>query len=106
MDSLLVVNQVNGGYCARTDSMAAYLTVVLSKKAYFRQLRLFHIPRSENRHADALAFVAAMLNGSEKEENRHWHHRKSYNRDPTNKQCSGSSNTNNMDDTVLQLPPV
>ena len=65
MDSLLVVNQVNGGYCARTDSMAAYLAVVLSKKAYFRQLRLFHIPRSENRHADALAFVAAMLNGSE-----------------------------------------
>ncbi|XP_009389876.1 uncharacterized protein LOC103976409 [Musa acuminata AAA Group] len=59
-DSQLVAEQLSGGYEARDQTMARYLTQVKSLTAKFLHFTLSNVPRGENERADALAKLASM----------------------------------------------
>jgi ribonuclease HI len=54
-DSLLVVEQLNGGYRVRARHLQPLWLRARTLAAGFRRCRLVHVPRSENSRADALA---------------------------------------------------
>jgi ribonuclease HI len=60
-DSQLIVRQVNNIYEVRKPELLSYHTAaqILMKK--FEHIQLFHVPRSKNSSADALAKLAAAL---------------------------------------------
>jgi len=49
LDSELVVRQVNGKYRARDARMKGYLGKVLAKSRCFREMRVIHVPRENDR---------------------------------------------------------
>ncbi|GJU56929.1 reverse transcriptase domain-containing protein [Tanacetum coccineum] len=58
-DSLLVTKHVKGSYKAREESMKRYLTKVLHLQENFERFSITQVPRSRNRHADALSKLAS-----------------------------------------------
>lgn len=58
-DSQLVVSQLNGEYEAKDETMAAYVRRVRTTAQLLRSFTIQHIPRSENRQADALSKLAS-----------------------------------------------
>ncbi|GJT60431.1 reverse transcriptase domain-containing protein [Tanacetum coccineum] len=58
-DSLLVTNHVKGTYEAREESMKRYLAKVRSLQERFKSFSITQIPRSKNKHVDALSKLAS-----------------------------------------------
>ena len=58
-DSQLIVSQVMGEYEARDAVMMAYLALVNERASTFKMFEIKHVPRSENRQADALSKLAS-----------------------------------------------
>jgi probable phosphoglycerate mutase len=54
-DSQLVLRQFSGEYRMKAAHLAAYLDEARRKARNLRRLRVLHVPRAENREADALA---------------------------------------------------
>ncbi|XP_020412296.1 uncharacterized protein LOC109947163 [Prunus persica] len=61
-DSQLIVNQVTADFVARDASMNAYLSSTHQLLQSFRAYEIKQIPRNENSHADALAWLASAIN--------------------------------------------
>ncbi|XP_052193952.1 uncharacterized protein LOC127802277 [Diospyros lotus] len=57
-DSQLVVNQIRGEYQVKGTKMAAYLLKVRELLALLPKFKVRQIPRSQNSHADTLAWLA------------------------------------------------
>ncbi|GJX08165.1 reverse transcriptase domain-containing protein [Tanacetum coccineum] len=60
VDSKLVASQVEGSYEAKGARMIKYREKVLELVGAFNRFRITHIPRAENRKADALSKLAAV----------------------------------------------
>ncbi|GKC01248.1 reverse transcriptase domain-containing protein, partial [Tanacetum coccineum] len=60
VDSKLVASQVEGSYEAKGARMVKYREKVLELAGAFNRFRITHIPRAENRKADALSKLAAV----------------------------------------------
>ncbi|GJY32392.1 reverse transcriptase domain-containing protein [Tanacetum coccineum] len=60
VDSKLVASQVEGSYDAKGARMVKYREKVLELAGAFNRFRITHIPRAENRKADALSKLAAV----------------------------------------------
>ena len=60
-DSQLFVNQISGEYVAKDEKMVAYLIGAKKLLAEFKHVRVEHISRDLNGHADALANLASAL---------------------------------------------
>ncbi|XP_013699878.2 uncharacterized protein LOC106403608 [Brassica napus] len=60
-DSQLIINQVQGEYQAKDDSMIQYLAVTQRLIKKFKSCKLTQIPREENAQADALANLGSAL---------------------------------------------
>ncbi|GJR71640.1 reverse transcriptase domain-containing protein [Tanacetum coccineum] len=60
VDSKLVASQVEGSYEAKGERMIKYQEKVLELVSAFNRFRITHIPRAENRKADALSKLAAV----------------------------------------------
>ncbi|GKC68161.1 reverse transcriptase domain-containing protein, partial [Tanacetum coccineum] len=60
VDSKLVASQVEGSYEAKGGRMIKYREKVLVLAGAFNRFRITHIPRAENRKADALSKLAAV----------------------------------------------
>ncbi|GJV71672.1 putative ribonuclease H-like domain-containing protein [Tanacetum coccineum] len=60
VDSKLVASQVEGSYEAKGERMIKYQEKVLELVGAFNRFRITHIPRAENRKADALSKLAAV----------------------------------------------
>ncbi|GJS70905.1 reverse transcriptase domain-containing protein [Tanacetum coccineum] len=60
VDSKLVASQVEGSYEAKGERMIKYQEKVLELAGAFNRFRITHIPRAENRKADALSKLAAV----------------------------------------------
>lgn len=54
-DSELVVKQFLGMYRVKAQHLVSYLAAAREKARRFRRLSVVHVPRTENREADALA---------------------------------------------------
>jgi hypothetical protein len=59
MDSELVVKQVKGEYAVHDDRLAEYKARVDSDRATFSTFSITHVPRADNKKADALAKLAS-----------------------------------------------
>ncbi len=57
-DSELVLKQFLGTYRVKAHHLAPYLAAAREKARRFRRLEVVHVPRRENREADALANAA------------------------------------------------
>ena len=60
-DSQLIINQVQGEYQAKDDSMIQYLAVAQLLIKKFKICKLTQIPREQNSQADALANLESTL---------------------------------------------
>ena len=60
-DSELIINQVQGEYQAKDDSMIQYLAVAQRLIKNFKSCKLTQIPREQNSQADALAIHLLVL---------------------------------------------
>jgi ribonuclease HI len=60
VDSMLVANQTNQIYEAKGDNMVAYLNKVKDLKAEFGSCKVVHVPRGQNKKADALSKLASV----------------------------------------------
>ncbi|GJZ32513.1 putative nucleotidyltransferase, ribonuclease H [Tanacetum coccineum] len=60
MDSKLVAIQVEGSYEAKSERMIKYREKVLELAGAFNRFQITHIPREENRKADAFSKLAAV----------------------------------------------
>ncbi|KAL5567478.1 hypothetical protein UlMin_024053 [Ulmus minor] len=60
-DSKLVIQQVRGEFAVKEPALARYRTIVQQLLENFPQHRLEHVPRTQNRHADALATMASKV---------------------------------------------
>ncbi|KAL0826877.1 hypothetical protein Bca101_050554 [Brassica carinata] len=60
-DSQLIINQVQGEYQAKDDSMIQYLAVAQLLIKIFKSCKLTQIPREQNSQADALANLESTL---------------------------------------------
>ncbi|GJR09068.1 reverse transcriptase domain-containing protein [Tanacetum coccineum] len=60
VDSKLVASQVEGSYEAKGEKTKKYKEKVLEMIRSFRNFRISHIPREENRKADALSKLATV----------------------------------------------
>jgi ribonuclease HI len=54
-DSQLVLRQFSGEYRMKAAHLSVYLEEARAKARKLRRLRVLHVPRAENREADALA---------------------------------------------------
>ncbi|GJT21771.1 reverse transcriptase domain-containing protein [Tanacetum coccineum] len=61
VDSRLVANQVNGSYKAKESGMIQYLEKVKALASSFKKFSIKHVPRSENKKADALSKIASTI---------------------------------------------
>nr|GEX29348.1 reverse transcriptase domain-containing protein [Tanacetum cinerariifolium] len=59
VDSCLVANQINGLYEAKEQSMTQYLEKYKTLIDGFKKISIEHVPRSENKKADALIKIAS-----------------------------------------------
>jgi ribonuclease HI len=55
MDSQLIVRQLNGEYRVKEPSLKEQFMKVNNLKTDFPKIKFVHIPRKENKEADALA---------------------------------------------------
>ncbi len=55
MDSELIVRQVIGRYRVKSPALVPYYKQVLGLRARFDEAVFLHVPREQNKHADALA---------------------------------------------------
>ncbi|CAL2265073.1 unnamed protein product [Prunus armeniaca] len=62
-DSLLVVNQINNTYQARSKRMGQYVKEAQRLASQFAHFAISQVPRSQNSRADALAKLASALDG-------------------------------------------
>ncbi|XP_076937629.1 uncharacterized protein LOC143605369 [Bidens hawaiensis] len=60
VDSMLVVNQIEGSYDAKDDKMESYLAQSKALMGTFVTCKVKHIKRSENKQADALSKLASV----------------------------------------------
>ena len=60
-DSRLVVQQLIGEFAVKESVLAKYRTILQNLLANFKSYRLQHIPRTQNRYADALATMASKM---------------------------------------------
>jgi len=60
-DSQLIINQVQGEYQAKDDSMIQYLAVAQRLIKKFKCCKITQIPREQNSQADALANLGSAL---------------------------------------------
>ena len=60
-DSKLIVNQVSGEYEVRYEDLVPYHNATIYMAERFRNFYIDHVPRQQNVHADALAFLADSL---------------------------------------------
>ena len=60
-DSQLIINQVQGEYQAKGDSMIQYLAVAQGLINKFKSCKLTQIPREQNSQPDALANLGSAL---------------------------------------------
>src|ERR1700732_612403 len=58
-DSQLVVNQITGDYQMKEPNLQKYLNTVMFLLNQFKQYNIHHVVREDNRHADALAYLAS-----------------------------------------------
>ncbi|XP_076920548.1 uncharacterized protein LOC143581716 [Bidens hawaiensis] len=63
VDSLLVANQVNGDYEAEDHKMIEYLKKTRELLQGFQEAKVMHIPRSQNKKADAISKLASVAFG-------------------------------------------
>ena len=61
-ESQLVFSQLNGAYEAKDDIVAGYVRRVREAAKLSKHFTIAHIPRSENRQADALSKLARSSN--------------------------------------------
>ncbi|XP_075675143.1 uncharacterized protein LOC142644405 [Castanea sativa] len=61
LDSWLVVNQVKGSFEAKDLQMIEYLWLVKQTMGHFSSVRVEQVARGQNRHADSLATLAALV---------------------------------------------
>ncbi|GJV50971.1 reverse transcriptase domain-containing protein [Tanacetum coccineum] len=59
VDSQLVANQVNGTYIAKEPGMIQYFEKVRTLTNTFKEFSIKHVPRGENKKADALSKMAS-----------------------------------------------
>ena len=64
-DSQLVVKQVTGVFAVKDERMAAYQQLVNRMSQGITTFSYHHIPREENRGADALASLASVVEVTE-----------------------------------------
>ena len=55
MDSELIVRQVMGRYRVKSSLLLPYYQKVIGLRARFEHAAFLHVPREQNKHADALA---------------------------------------------------
>ncbi|KAD1345613.1 hypothetical protein E3N88_42983 [Mikania micrantha] len=67
VDSLLVANQINGVYEVKEVQMKQYVRVTENLMAKFESCVVIHVPRSQNRKADALSKLASSFKDPVKE---------------------------------------
>ncbi|KAK1417533.1 hypothetical protein QVD17_26662 [Tagetes erecta] len=67
VDSLLVANQINGMYEAKDPTMIKYLNLCKELITKFRIFEIVHVPRGQNKKADALSKVASCFTDPTKE---------------------------------------
>ena len=60
-DSQLIINQVQGEYQAKDDSMIQYLAVAQRLIKKFKSCKLTQIPREQNSQVDTLANLGSAL---------------------------------------------
>ncbi|XP_074299428.1 uncharacterized protein LOC141630523 [Silene latifolia] len=60
--SSLVINQVGGSWKTKSQSLALYQTRIEELEKYFEDIRYVHLPREENKFADVLSKLAALIN--------------------------------------------
>ncbi|XP_076903875.1 uncharacterized protein LOC143559057 [Bidens hawaiensis] len=60
VDSLLVANQVYGDYEAKDHKMIEYLKKTKELLQGFQEAKVIHIPRGQNKKADALSKLASV----------------------------------------------
>ncbi|XP_076888867.1 uncharacterized protein LOC143539434 [Bidens hawaiensis] len=60
VDSLLVANQVNGDYESKDPKMIEYLKKTKELLQGFQEAKVVHIPRGQNKKADALSKLASV----------------------------------------------
>lgn len=58
-DSKLIIQQVNGGFSVKKGALASYRTTVQKLIKLFSNIQFEHVPRSHNKHADALATLSS-----------------------------------------------
>lgn len=58
-DSKLIIQQVNGEFSLKEGALASYRTAVQKLMKLFSSIQFEHVPRSHNKHADALATLAS-----------------------------------------------
>ncbi|XP_019429578.1 PREDICTED: uncharacterized protein LOC109337132 [Lupinus angustifolius] len=66
-DSALVIHQVKGEWETRDGKLVPYKEYIQKMMEQFEQIRFYHIPRDDNRLADALSTLASMfhINGDD-----------------------------------------
>ncbi|KAK1431626.1 hypothetical protein QVD17_08115 [Tagetes erecta] len=67
VDSMLVANQINGIYEAKDPTMCQYLNLCRELITKFKIFEVVHIPRGQNKKADALSKVASCFDDPTKE---------------------------------------
>ena len=60
-DSKLIVNQIRGEYEVKYEDLVPYHNATIYMAEKFGNFYIDHVPRQQNAHADALAFLAASL---------------------------------------------
>lgn len=61
LDSELIVKQIQGKYKVKSENLKALHQEALSHLKYFKAYTISHIPREQNKRADALAKKAAAI---------------------------------------------
>ena len=64
-DSALVINQIKGKWETYHDNLIPYKDYARRLLTFFNKVELHHIPRDENRMADALATLSSMFESLE-----------------------------------------
>ena len=60
-DSKLIVNQVRGEYEIRHEDLVSYQNATINMAEKHKKFYINHVPRQQNAHANALAFLPASL---------------------------------------------
>lgn len=60
-DSKLIIEQVNGKFALKEAALVEYKTAIQKIIKSFSSIQFEHVPRAQNKHADALATLASKV---------------------------------------------